>query len=195
MHRRLIAAVAALGLSAPALAAPGNNYVDGYLVLSEIDVGPFDEDGSGFGLKGEFQIHEKLFLNGEYQTVDYDEDVDQLRLGASFGPGAGSRAEGLYGRVEYVNFDFGSGSGSEQDGIGGHVGYGLPLSKELRLHGEAGYLVLDDLDGPELLVGATYQIAPNIALFGDYRASFLEVDNGGGDVDVNDLRLGARFLF
>lgn len=195
MHRKLIAAVAALGLSAPALAVQGNNFVDGYLVLSEIDTGAFDDDGSGFGLKGEFQVHDKLFLNAEYQTVDYDGDVDQLRLGGAFGPGAGSKGEGLYGRVEYVSFDFGSGSGSDQDGVGGHVGYGLPLSNEFRLHGEAGYLVLDDLDGPELLVGATYQIAPNVALFGDYRASFLEVDNSGGDIDVNDLRLGARFLF
>lgn len=189
MKRNLIAAVAACAFAAPAI-AQGNNYVDGFFALSEIE----NEDGNGFGLKGEFQVHDKLFLNGEFQTVDYDDnfDVDQIRLGGTIGPGAGSKNEGIFGRVEYVNLDFGS--GSDQDGIGGHVGYALPLSKEFRLHGQVGYLMLDDVDGPELLVGATYQVAPNIALFGDYRASFLEAD-GGGDLDVSDIRLGARFLF
>lgn len=191
MKRKLIAAVAACAFAAPVL-AQGNNYVDGFFALSEIE----NEDGNGFGVKGEFQVHQKLFLNGEFQTVDYDDnfDVDQIRLGGTMGPGAGSKSEGVFGRVEYINFD--AGPGSDQDGIGGHVGYALPMSKEFRLHGQVGYVMLDDIDGPELLLGASYQVAPNIALVGDYRASFLEVDGpGNADFDVSDLRLGARFLF
>ncbi len=193
MKRNLIAAFAACAFAAPAF-AQGNNYIDGFFALSELE----NEDGNGFGLKGEFQVHDKLFLNGEFQSVDYDDnfDVDQLRLGGAMGPGAGSKNEGVFGRIEYVSLDLGNGSGSDQDGVGGHVGYALPLSPEFRVHGQAGYVLLDDVDGPEFLIGATYKLAQNVALFGDYRVSFLEVDGtNGADLDVSDLRLGARFLF
>ena len=196
MKRELIAAAAALGMAAPVMAATGNNYVDGYLLMSDIDLGPVDDDGIGGGLKGGFQVGDQVYLTGEFQTVEYDDfnaDFDQIRLGAGFGPGMGSKGEGLYGRAEYVRFDL---DNEDDDGIAGHVGYGLPLNQQFRLHGELGYVLLDDVDGPELLVGGTYQVAPNIGIFADYRMSFLEVDgSGGGDVDINDLRVGARFYF
>lgn len=194
MKRELIAAVAACGLAAPAIAAPGNNFVDGYGLYSDVDFGPADDDGLGVGVKGAFQIADRVFLTGEFQTLEYDDsnvDLDQFRFGAGFGPGMGSNGEGLYGRVEYASLEF---DNDEQDGIAGTVGYALPVSPQLRLHGEIGYLYLDDVDGPELLIGATYRIAQNLSLFGDYRASFLDVD-GGGDVDLSDLRFGVRFNF
>ena len=194
MKRACIAALAACGFAAPALAVQGNNYVDGYGFMSDIDFGPFDDDGVGMGVKGAFQVADKVYLTGEFQTVEYDdlnEDFDQIRLGAGFGPGMGPSAEGIYGRVEYVNFDTGV---DDEDGIGGAIGYGLPLSPAFRLHGEVGYLYLDDTDGPELLIGGTYRIAQNFGVFADYRASFLEAD-GGGDIDINDLRVGVRFTF
>lgn len=196
MKPQLLAATLLGAFTLPALAAPANNFVDGYFVpSSEIDFGPVDDDGDGFGVKGAFQVGNQLFLTGEYQSVDYDDtnvDLDQFRLGADLGPGAGASGKGLYGRAEYVNID-GDGGG-DQDGIGGHVGFGLPLSQELRLHAEAGYLLLDDIDGPEFLVGATYRVAQNFGVFADYRVSCLDPD-GGGDVDISDLRIGARFYF
>ncbi|MGQ0618952.1 MAG: outer membrane beta-barrel protein [Panacagrimonas sp.] len=195
MKSRLVAATLAGAFTLPALAAPTNNFADGYLVpASEIDVGPVDDDGDGFGIKGGFRITDQILLSGEYQSVDYDDsdaEIDQLRLGADFGPGAGAIGKGLYGRAQYVSFD---GGDDDQNGVGGHVGYGLPLSEELRLHAEGGYLLLDDLDGPEFLVGASYRFAQNIGAFADYRMSLLDVD-GGGDLDVSELRVGARFYF
>lgn len=196
MKRNLIAALAACTFAVPALAQTGNNYIDGFFVLnSEIDLGPADDDGNGFGVKGAFQVHDSVFLTGEYQGVEYDDseaDLDQIRLGAAFGPGAGSRGAGLYGQGEYINLDLDG--ASDQDGLGGHVGYGLPVNDRIRLHGQAGYVLLDDVDGPEFLVGGTYKFTPNIGAFADYRMSFLDVD-GGGDLDLSDLRIGARFYF
>jgi hypothetical protein len=198
MKRACVAALAACGFAAPALAVQGNNYVDGYGFFSDVDLefGPFNDsdDGVGMGVKGAFQVADKVYLTGEFQTVEYDDfnrDLDQIRLGAGFGPGMGPNAEGIYGRVEYVDVDF---FGEDDDGVGGSIGYGLPLSPEFRLHGEVGYLYLDDVDGPELLIGGTYRIAQNFGVFADYRASFLEAD-GGGDIDINDLRVGIRFTF
>ena len=195
MKRQLIiaAAVAACGIAAPAMAAPGNNYVDGYLLLSDIDVGP-DDDGTGVGVKGAFQVADQVYLTGEFQTVEYDDfnaDLDQIRLGAGFGPGMGAKNEGIYGRAEYVMFDF---DDEDDDGIAGHVGYAVPLNPQFRVHGEVGYLLLDEVDGPEITLGGTYQVARNFGIFADYRMGFYEAD-GGGDVDLNDLRIGARFTF
>ena len=125
-------------------------------------------------------------------SADSNSDFDQIRLGGGFGPGMGPNSEGLYGRVEYINWDFGH--GNDDDGIGGAIGYGLPLNPQLRLHGEIGYAYLDDIDGPELTVGATYRMAQNLGLFADYRAGFYDTD-GGPDVDIGDLRFGVRFTF
>lgn len=179
----------------PAMSAT-TNHVDGYIVPhSEIDIGPFDDEGDGFGVKGAFQVAPRIFLTGEYQGVEYDDangDLDQLRLGADFGPGAGASGQGLYGRGQYVSLDFDG--GDDQDGVGAHVGYGMSLTPALRVHGEAGYLLLDDLDGPEFLVGAEYRVAQNLGVFADYRMTRFDVD-GGGDLDLDELRVGARFHF
>jgi opacity protein-like surface antigen len=199
MKRELIAAIAACGVAAPAMAAPGNNYVDGYFLLSEIDTGRNDDDGTGVGVKGAGQVAEQVFLTGEFQTLEYDDsdtDLDQFRFGAGLGPGMGSNGQGVYGRIEYVSFELDPpGPGKlDDDGIVGTVGYMLPVSPQLRLHGEVGYVYLDDIDGPELLGGVSYRVAQNLSLIADYRLSFLETD-GGGDADLSDLRLGARFNF
>lgn len=191
---RISLAAACLG-SAPVM-AQGHNYVDGFFALSEFDAGPTDDDGNGFGLKGEFQVADQLFLGGQFESIEYDDsdtDVDQIRFGAAYGPGAGSRNEGLYGRLEYLEIDIDG--ASEQDGLGAHAGYAIPLAPAFRVYGEAGYLFLDDADGPELLVGGTFQLQPNIAIFSDFRGAFLDVDNSNTDVDLTTFRVGARFLF
>jgi hypothetical protein len=194
MKRVLIAALAASGVAAPAMAATGNNYVDGYVALSSLNPDPGgSEDGTGAGVKAAFQVADKIFLTGEFQSVDYDhihDDFDQIRLGAGFGPGMGSKGEGLYGRVEYVDFDF----GDSDSGLGATAGYAIPLNPQFRVHGEVGYLLLDDVDGPELTIGGTYQVAQNLGIYADYRHDFLNVD-GGGDIDIGDVRVGVRFLF
>lgn len=194
MKTTMIAAAAACALSVTALPASATNYIDGYFVpWAEADFGPGDADGDGFGLKGAFQVGSSVFLTGEYESVDYDDintDIDQLRLGAELGPGAGL-GTGIYGRGEYVSLDDDE---DDQDGFAGHVGYGFPVNKQIRLHGQIGYLLLDDVDGPELSFGGTYQFTSNLAAFGDYRSSYLDVD-GGGDLDLSEFRIGARFLF
>lgn len=196
MNKKLIlSAAAACFLSAPSF-AQGDNYVDGFFALSEFDAGPVDDDGTGFGLKGEFEVADQLFIGGLYESIEYDDfnaDVDQLRLGGAYGPGAGSRNEGVYGRAEYVELDFDG--PEEQDGLGAHIGYAKPLAPAFRVYGEAGYLFLDDVDGPELLIGGTFQLNPNIAVFSDFRGAFLDVDNSNTDVDLTTFRVGARFLF
>lgn len=185
----------ALMISSSFAQAANQNFVDGYLVFGEVEVGSNSEDGDGLGVKAAGQVHERIFLTGEFQNVDIDNsrgEIEQLRFGAGFGPGMGARNEGPYGRVEYVTFD--NDFGPDNDGLGGTVGYAIPIDSRFRLHGEFGYLLLDDLDGPELTLGGSYEVIPNFGIFADYRRSFLELDNGA-DVDLSDFRLGGRFYF
>jgi hypothetical protein len=175
----------------------GDNNLDLYYVPSaNIDFDPGEDDGDGFGGKAAFRVGRDVYLTGEYQRNTYDNedrDLDQFRIGAAFGSGAGN-GEGLYARVDYVNYDLEL--ADEQDGIGGHVGFALPLSSTFRLFGEVGYLGLDDFSGPEFVGGAVLQVAPNIGIYGDYRATRLEADdNDNVDIDLDDVRVGVRFTF
>lgn len=195
MKRQLIAAAAAFAFAAPALAASGDNFIDGFYVpWIEADSGSFDDDGDGFGIKGAFRIADPIYLTGEFQRTELDDsnlDIDELRLGAAYGEGAGARGVGLYGRLQYVDLDL---DVDDDDGFAGHVGYALAVSPQWRLFGEAGYVLLSDIDGPELLAGTTYQFAPNIAGFADFRVGYFDVD-GGSDLDLSQFRIGARFTF
>ena len=174
---------------------PGGSTVDLYYIPSgDVEFVNGDDDGDGFGGKAAFAISRDVFLTGEYQTNTYDEqdrDLDQYRLGAAFGSGAGNGA-GFYVRAQYVHYDLEL--ADEQDGIAGHVGFSAPLSSTFRLFGEVGYLGLDDLDGPEFVAGAVLQVAPNLGIYGDYRATRLE-DDAENSIDFDDVRVGVRFTF
>lgn len=205
MKLRSICTAAALVFALPATAAPGHNFLDGYYVSGTLEtpaVAPFDDevDGDGGGVKGAIELLPDLFLTGEYQSLEYDESIgsntklNQFRVGAGFGPGVGNGG-GLYGRVEYVSIDDDDDEDDdEQSGIGGQIGFALPLSELLRLHAEVGYLSLDDLEGPEFIGGVTLRFSRNVGLFVDYRLSELEFDNGD-EVNLEDIRVGARFFF
>jgi opacity protein-like surface antigen len=171
-----------------------------YIPSAEIEVESFlgngTDDGDGFGIKGEFAVAPNVYLTGEYQGTEYDDsnlELDQLRLGAAFGEGAGTGG-GLYGRIQYLNISFGDDDNDDESGVGGHIGFALAPSPEFKLYGEAGYLKFDDVDGPEFLVGAAFQVAPNIGIFADYRTASLEDDNDN-ELTLDDFRVGARFYF
>lgn len=205
MTSRLIPAAAALLFALPAVAEPGNNFIDGYYVSGTFEApepAPIEEevDGDGAGVKGAIELLPDLYLTGEYQSIEFDEsfgtdsELNQFRIGAGFGPGAGNGG-GLYGRAQYISIDDDDDSDEdEQSGIGGQIGFALPLSEMLRLYGEVGYLSLDDLDGPEFAAGVDLRLARNLGLFADYRVTELEYD-GGDEVTLEDVRVGARFYF
>lgn len=205
MNTLLLPAAAALLFALPAAAAPGNNFLDGYYVSGSIETEepePFDDevDGDGGGVRGAIELVPDLFLTGEYQSLEYDErfglesELNQFRIGAGFGQGVGNGG-GLYGRVEYVSIDDDDDEDDDQqNGVGGQIGFALPLSEVLRLYAEVGYLSLDDLDGPEFIFGAHLRLARNLGLFADYRSTQLEFD-GGEEITLEDVRVGARFYF
>lgn len=206
MKRSLVMGFAAGMFGAPlAVSAHGSSYVDGYGVLADteaelVGVGRDDDEGDGGGIKAQLDLG-GVFLTGEYQSVDYDDteiELDQLRLGIALGPGAGNGG-GFYGGAEFVRFAFDypgipESDEDDQDGFGGHIGYAIPLTDLVRLYGQAGYVKLDDIDGPEFLAGIAVELLPNLGLFADYRATDFE-DDDDNELSFDDVRLGVRFTF
>lgn len=205
MKFKLALSAVSLGLSLPAVAAPGNNFIDGYYVpWAQVEItnaGPFDanEEGDGFGVKGALEFAPDVFITGEFQNNQYDDnggeaELETYRLGLGFGHGAGTGG-GLYCRLEYINADDPNDDSADESGGVGTLGFALPLSEELRLHAEAGYQKFDDADGPEFLVGITLQLAPNVGLFADYRNTQLELEDTNIEIQYDEARIGARFYF
>lgn len=201
--------LASCALAAPfAASAQGGTYIDGYGVVSsdatiEIDDGLLNasgkDDGDGGGIRAQLGLG-GVYLTGEYQSVGYDDtdiDVDQTRLGLRFGPGAGD-GTGLYAGAEYINYRFDYpdpiNDEDEQSGFGGHLGFGIGLLPLVHAYGQVGYVKLDDLDGPEYLVGASVQVLPFLGVFADYRVTDFEDDNNN-QLKFEDVRVGARLSF
>lgn len=206
MKRELIGMASAALLGAPlAVSAHGSSYVDGFGVVADsetelVGIGRAEDEGDGAGLKAQLDLG-GVFLSGEFQSVEYDDteiQLDQARVGIALGPGAGNGG-GFYGGAEYVNFSFdypevADEDEEDQDGFGGHIGYAIPLSEMVRLYGQAGYVKLDDIDGPEFLVGLAVELLPNLGLFADYRATDFE-DQEENKLSFDDVRMGVRFTF
>jgi len=184
----------------PAFAATDSiNHIDGYYIPSaDIEVGG-EDDGDGFGVKGRAQFADQLFFTGEYQAVEYDDselELDQLRGGIGFfaplSPDVHWNVRGEFVRVETD----GPFQDSEDDtGFGVHGGIEALLTPRFSVHGSLGYLSVDDVDGPEFLVGGRFKATPNVSFFADYRMSRFEDDDSGSDLDLDDIRIGAGFHF
>ena len=157
-----------------------------------------DDDGDGFGFKAlvPFGATQTFFAIGEYQSSKLDDskfDVDQLRLGAGLQTPVSTGTIGAY--VDYVKVSI---EDSDADGVGLHGRAAFPGAQ---VYGEVGYLWLsdddvdDDLSGFEWLVGASYDLTPNLGAFVDFRQSRPEYDNFDAKITLSDLRVGIRLLF
>lgn len=175
-----------------AMAGGVGNTVDGYYLSSGIDTGAFDDDGDGFGVKGTFAFSDQLFFNAEYQSADYDDsnaDLDQIRVGVGINSNPAEQIV-FYGLAEYINLDDGN---DDENGFGVHAGAIFAVNEALSLNARVGYVDVGDFDGFEWLVGGAYQFTSQFGAFIDYRTSYLE--DGGFDLDIDDLRVGLRFRF
>ena len=200
-----VAQVAVLGLlsvapfqiaQAEALAG----FVDGYYLpwtQLKVDAGDGadgDVDGDGWGVKGLLKLTDQVAFNGEYQRSDYDgpSKLDSYRLGA-----------GYYWRyfgvaAEYINLNIDSGDiEGTADGVGLFARTSWLATSGVAFTGGVGYVRLSDggetLDGVEFNAGLDFRITSNLGLFADYRSTQLK--ESGVDIDLNDVRVGVRFVF
>lgn len=175
-------------------------HIDGYYIPSSRLEVEGHVDGDGFGGKAmvPFGASQSFFIEGEYQSVDFDHNsgsLDQTRVGGGWQTPLATGTLGLYG--EYVNLDLGDGDNA--DGLGVHARLSFPIAPAVLLFGQLGYVSVEDdfnqdIDGVEFLVGGSVDFTPNVGAFIDYRQSDLNAD-GGTDITLKDLRVGVRILF
>lgn len=193
MNKLLLGSLLA-SLPMASMASDPFQHVDAYLVSTNLEIGGVDDDGDGFGISGSFRVGEQAFIDAEYQsteTDDFEIEIDQLRLGLGFHSMESTAGLTFYGQGEYLQFDA---NGDDEDGFGLHGGILIAATEQLRFKGELGYLTLDDVDGLEYTLGASFDITPNIGLFADYRLTGLEDDNNN-ELDLTDVKLGVSMLF
>lgn len=178
------------------------NSLDLYYVSAGVEVddpflGSGDDDGDGFGIKGNFAVADSFFLAGEYQAVGYDDsdlDLDQFRGGIGVNSDPAAPAV-WYGLAEFLNFELDDGTDSESEsGFGIHIGGRFAINEIFSLNGRIGYVDVDDADGLEWLIGGDIAFTEQLGAFADYRVTSLE-DDTDLESDFDDLRVGVRWRF
>jgi hypothetical protein len=194
--------VAMVMLAAPVAAFAGSSsYIDGYYIPSaNVDfsspLSSGDDDGDGFGVKGEFNFANYWLFNGQWQTTSYDDsdaDIDDLRVGF------GATTQGPFrfaGIAEYIRAEL---DDDDADGFGIHGRGTADLGDMFQAFAQVGYVKLsddsdEDLDGIEWTVGGAFKFHPMWAIFADYRQTNLE-DDSDGELELSQFRVGARAMF
>jgi hypothetical protein len=76
MKRNILGAVALIALPAASQAEFNYTFVDFEYVDVEYEIGPFDVDGDGFAIAGQFVVAESFFVGGSYEDYSFDSNVD-----------------------------------------------------------------------------------------------------------------------
>lgn len=176
-------------------AAEPSGYVGVHASFGSLDVDGGDDDFEGFGLSGQWAPAHGVILRGDYDTTEGDDsnlDLDILRLGAGLS-GAFGPSTIAYVALDYTRLTMDGFGGSEnQNGATALVGLNSQQGS-LTFLADAGYVLLDDLDGPYVNGEIVFTGLRPVGLFGGYRYYMLEAD--GVDFDYSQLRVGVRYLF
>jgi outer membrane protein with beta-barrel domain len=179
MDKRLLSAVAALAAALPLVShADTLAYTHGEISYldTEIDAGNADISGDGFGLRGSIAIQETFFAFAEYQSVEFDSNVDAsvMTLGGGAHWSLNDKLD-IVGRVgiSKAEVDVGAFGSVDEDGL--MVGARLRAALMPRLEVEGGFDYRDiELVGKDTL------------LVLDGRYFFTENFAGGLMVELND---------
>ena len=157
--------------------------------------------GEGWGVRAHVGLpFSGLFIAGETQKNELEDDAVAVDVTTSrVGVGIEFIDAGvvtLDGRINFIHYAFENGAAKEnQDGFGAHLGVDAGLGV-VGVYGSLGYLELEDLKGPEVLVGARIGLMPLLDLFGEYRHNELEDDTAPvTTLEFSEFRIGVNFAF
>lgn len=195
-----MACVMGCALAQPALAG---GFVDGYVTAkSDFDgslgTTKLDDDGTGFGLRGQFGISESWSVIGEYARSNYDSfdsNLTQVRIGVGQ-----LDANGAGYSFEYASLDV---DAETLRGPGAHLRLRSDIGKDFWVHGGLGALLLKGKESGtqpptlELNLGGGYKIQKNLGAFLDIRNTYIGGSQDEGDLrgSLIDIRAGARLDF
>ncbi|HXG27608.1 MAG TPA: outer membrane beta-barrel protein [Nevskiales bacterium] len=177
----------------------GYSYAElNYIADQDFDLsGAGSDDGDGFNFNASFAIDDTFFVNGSYSDVGLDDsniDVSTFNVGVG-GRSPLSSTLDAYGVVSYedVEVDIPGFGDVDDDGFGIAGGLRGLMSANFELNGQVKYTDIGDSDGWGFKLGALYGFAPNWAAGADYSSS--ELEDGGADLDIDELRVGVRYIF
>lgn len=151
---------------------------------AEIDTpgGDASDSSMGVGLRGHLMFTENLFGAVEFQ----DAELSSFRLAGGALLPANEDTDWILA-AGLVDKDI-------DDGVGLFGGLRYRADPQLELKGVLGYLLLDEFDGLELTLGASYRIDGDWSAFSDLR---LFQGNGDGRVDfsTSEFHIGAAYNF
>lgn len=196
-------AIVGLLACAPLWAAEGPSYnhvqLD-FVADTELDVSvpglSGSTDGDGFDLSGVFSVNETWFVKGNYEALSYDGDVDLDLISVGVGGHTNAFTGGvdLFGVISYedVELDTSVGTG-EDDGFGVEVGASMMLGTAIDVSASYQFISYDDTDGNLFRVGGGYAFMPQWSVRVDYLTG--DYEDGGFDLDRDDLSVGVRYSF
>ncbi len=187
---KLGAITLAAGLTVNAVADDGMSYsfIEAAYIDTEIDDGPIDVDGDGFGLKGSLELGEIAFVTASYGTQDFDlsVDLDQWSVGVGGHLPIAENID-LVGTLSYIDAEIDTPFGdADDDGYGAGVGIRARLAEQFEVEGGINYVDLDDSgDDTSFALGGRYYISPEFAVGAGFQI---------GD-DVTAWNIGVRVEF
>ena len=167
---RLIAMLLLLACSSPLLAQSlSYNYIQGSWARTELDAGPADVDGDGWGLLGSVEVGTMwhVFANFTQSSLDQNVDYDQTWIGGGLHTPLAPTMD-LYLNLAYVNVEAdGIADGLDDDGLGTALGLRMMLRPQIEVAGSISYADLGDAGESTGIDGeAWYYFNRNLAVGG-----------------------------
>lgn len=156
------------------------------------------DDGNGVGIRGQATLGQGVSLTALLQDAelkDADENLRETRIGLSYDTKCHDIDVG--GGVESVGVEFNDGGPGQPSLRGYSVNAHASISPidNVTLSARVGYTDVDELAGMEYEVGASYAINKNVSGFVEYRMINADDEGFGADLDLDTLRVGARYNF
>ncbi|MGH6717882.1 MAG: outer membrane beta-barrel protein [Alphaproteobacteria bacterium] len=193
MKRSLMALALAAALPVSAQAAElSYNFIELDYARMNIDGVGGDFDPDGFGLKGSFELGEKMYAFGSYlrgsdDVSGIDIDVDQTQLGLGYRHGVSDTAD-FIAELSWINQSVDAGSFGGADGNGGRLSAGFRgvMAENFEGYAKANYTDGGDFDGDfSGTLGAQVKFNPTWGVTGE--AEF------GSDANIYMIGLRASF--
>ncbi len=186
---RAITIILLLAAGGPLLAQDiSYNYIQGNYSRTEVDAGPEDVDGDGYGLYGSIEVGDMWHAFAKFSRADLDlnSDYDQVWIGGGLHTPLAPNMS-LYLNLAYINVEASGAAGRlDNDGLGTALGLRVFVYPQVEVSGAISYADLGDAGDSTAIEGEawyylTRQFAMGLGLsYGD---------------DANHYGIGLRYLF
>lgn len=153
-----------------------------FVADSELD--QFDVDGDGLALGGSLRLDEVFYVTLDYETIDYDNNIDTTTFQAALGLIYPIQKFDGIAELAIVNSDIDAPNGDSNTGFRITAGARTYVIPKLEVRGTVNYVDVDETDS-YMTVAADYFVTPLFSV------------NASKDIaaDVDRFSIGVRYYF